>query len=558
MHTYVSSLFQKVAPLSSAERYARPFWDYLQMPLQPLHNDLESQTYENFEQCPVKYEKYEEAISKCLRDRRAMVESEVALSGKSPRPVVVMVVGAGRGPLVQRTLQALESSGMSAPHTHRIIAIEKNRNAVLTLRHRIQQDPHPGWRHVQLLAGDTRVARPSLLADVLVSELLGSFGDNELSPECLDGAQRFLRADGVSIPQRYTSTIEPISNVKVWNDVRSWKQQKSFETPYVCALHSVYRVAAEPPAACFDFCHPNPQLSADGYSQRFSSVVAHANRIANSREETTRGESKRTENESNGRASSSLERGDQGVRTLAADAAVHADTTGVRDTNCCTASQGGGCLSESSKEEKTACSSGGVCSTSKSSLRNGSDSESNLERKRACTLASQMSALSTRFGSSPLAEAAEAVGLDSSLAEALLTSVPWPSPPAPSASASSARNLVMIGAVPSSHNERYGSFDFTCRSDALVHGFAGYFHCVLYDNVTISIDPTRDFDAGMFSWFPIYFPLREPMLVSHNQTLTLKLWRKTDIHKVWYEWAVASAKPSYLHNPNGRSYCITK
>eukprot|EP00920_Eleutheroschizon_duboscqi_P000871 GHVT01002174.1.p1 GENE.GHVT01002174.1~~GHVT01002174.1.p1 ORF type:complete len:534 (+),score=91.83 GHVT01002174.1:787-2388(+) len=37
MHTYVSSLFQKVAPLSSAERYARPFWDYLQMPLQPLH-----------------------------------------------------------------------------------------------------------------------------------------------------------------------------------------------------------------------------------------------------------------------------------------------------------------------------------------------------------------------------------------------------------------------------------------------------------------------------------------------------------------------------------------
>ncbi|RWW21168.1 hypothetical protein GW17_00014695 [Ensete ventricosum] len=34
----------------------------------------------------------------------------------------------------------------------------------------------------------------------LVSELLGSFGDNELSPECLDGAQRFLKADGISIP----------------------------------------------------------------------------------------------------------------------------------------------------------------------------------------------------------------------------------------------------------------------------------------------------------------------------------------------------------------------
>lgn len=33
-----------------------------------------------------------------------------------------------------------------------------------------------------------------------VSELLGSFGDNELSPECLDGAQRFLKPDGISIP----------------------------------------------------------------------------------------------------------------------------------------------------------------------------------------------------------------------------------------------------------------------------------------------------------------------------------------------------------------------
>lgn len=36
-----------------------------------------------------------------------------------------------------------------------------------------------------------------------MSELLGSFGDNELSPECLDGAQRFLKPDGISIPSSY-------------------------------------------------------------------------------------------------------------------------------------------------------------------------------------------------------------------------------------------------------------------------------------------------------------------------------------------------------------------
>ena len=35
---------------------------------------------------------------------------------------------------------------------------------------------------------------PPEKADILVSELLGSFGDNELSPECLDGAQKFLKS----------------------------------------------------------------------------------------------------------------------------------------------------------------------------------------------------------------------------------------------------------------------------------------------------------------------------------------------------------------------------
>ena len=36
-------------------------------------------------------------------------------------------------------------------------------------------------------------------ADILVSELLGSFGDNELSPECLDGAQKFLKGEHIHL-----------------------------------------------------------------------------------------------------------------------------------------------------------------------------------------------------------------------------------------------------------------------------------------------------------------------------------------------------------------------
>lgn len=46
---------------------------------------------------------------------------------------------------------------------------------------------------VEVVSCDMRLWVAPEKADILVSELLGSFGDNELSPECLDGAQRFLK-----------------------------------------------------------------------------------------------------------------------------------------------------------------------------------------------------------------------------------------------------------------------------------------------------------------------------------------------------------------------------
>jgi hypothetical protein len=46
---------------------------------------------------------------------------------------------------------------------------------------------------VTVVSCDMREWNSPEKADILVSELLGSFGDNELSPECLDGAQKFLK-----------------------------------------------------------------------------------------------------------------------------------------------------------------------------------------------------------------------------------------------------------------------------------------------------------------------------------------------------------------------------
>ena len=56
--------------------------------------------------------------------------------------------------------------------------------------------PHPCLTNQISHVHRSRVLVRNTQADILVSELLGSFGDNELSPECLDGAQKFLKGTG--------------------------------------------------------------------------------------------------------------------------------------------------------------------------------------------------------------------------------------------------------------------------------------------------------------------------------------------------------------------------
>lgn len=97
--------------------------ELFQVPLQPLADNLESQTYEVFERDPVKYVNYEKAVYLALLDLQK-------LPGKEKETFCVMVVGAGRGPLVRATLNASESSGVPVF----VYALDKNPNAVVTLR----------------------------------------------------------------------------------------------------------------------------------------------------------------------------------------------------------------------------------------------------------------------------------------------------------------------------------------------------------------------------------------------------------------------------------------
>lgn len=137
-------------------------------------------------------------------------------SNDSMYRIEILVVGAGRGPLVQACLDAVcnvneanrpkyEGGSRIPMVVCNVIAMEKNPSAVVYLNSRKGVDPL--WTCVDVVECDMRYAQSALKgfeADLVVSELLGSFGDNELSPECLDGLQRcgLMKKNCVSIPQR--------------------------------------------------------------------------------------------------------------------------------------------------------------------------------------------------------------------------------------------------------------------------------------------------------------------------------------------------------------------
>lgn len=284
--SYMRNLQQRQPARSAIERFGTGYQDYLQAPLQPLTVNLESITYEVFEKDPIKYDWYERAIAKALSD---WADQKKPTSNPDGR-VVVAVVGAGRGPLVTRALRASAEMNVAID----MWAVEKNPNAfVLLQRHNettwggkvtlVQSDmrawkgpqvlkkvstepPAPvgqslGLENSSLLSGEQATVPPvtppiqeytNTHVDIVISELLGSFGDNELSPECLDGITPLINpVHGISIPESYTAHLTPISAPKLHADVMngSVTNPAAPETPYVVMLHAIDFLSTNHPPA---------------------------------------------------------------------------------------------------------------------------------------------------------------------------------------------------------------------------------------------------------------------------------------------------------------------
>ncbi|CDJ36075.1 protein arginine n-methyltransferase, putative [Eimeria mitis] len=214
--------------------------------------------------------------------------------------IIIYVVGAGRGPLVQAALDALRLLNIP-PCFFFVAAIEKNPQALFALRDRQINDACKAWRYVAVIPGDIRApstaaaaaaaavagaaadgggcggdavgkgtprsaaaaagaaAAGSVRCDIMVSELLGSFGDNELSPECIDRAQHLLlKEEGVSIPAAYLSSLEPVSCPLLHAAAAAaYATPQQLDGMFVVNPHGVLRPSVEGPKTCFCYHHPN-------------------------------------------------------------------------------------------------------------------------------------------------------------------------------------------------------------------------------------------------------------------------------------------------------------
>lgn len=278
---YLRYVERQQPPYSAMETYAlRSFQDWLQAPLQPLADNLESATYEVFEGDPVKYNQYELAIA------NAMIEWKELKKPTSQSPdnsdLIVAVAGAGRGPLVTRVLKAAQSTGTAI----RLWALEKNQNAYVYLLRQnknvwnnqvtVVKTDMRGWEGPRV-KGTDRISK----VDILVSELLGSFGDNELSPECLDGIQRQIaRPHGISIPHSYTAHLSPISHPRIFTDLstRTSSSSNPFETPWVTRLFQLDFAAQKVPShgrfqQAWEFVHPVEIARADQFAEKHGNAV---------------------------------------------------------------------------------------------------------------------------------------------------------------------------------------------------------------------------------------------------------------------------------------------
>lgn len=230
----------------SKERLTSP--DSLQTPLAPVSTNLDNNTYKVFEQDRAKYDAYQEAITKALSDlislkafkHLAVDQSQLTQSSGTNewefghKKLKILVIGPGRGPLLGRLFNTIDTLHLNRNFIS-VVAVEKNPNVMIYLNERNREQ----WDNaVSIYNCDIRSWHPQCHYEsnfnLVISELLGSFGCNELAPECLDAVSNLCDPETcISIPTEFTSYIAPAISPIMYSKVCRKTDPGRFDKPYL-------------------------------------------------------------------------------------------------------------------------------------------------------------------------------------------------------------------------------------------------------------------------------------------------------------------------------------
>lgn len=180
------------------------------------------------------------------------------------KKVTIAIIGAGRGGLLLAAARAL--SKITNIVLDKIVLLEKNSNCKFSLKEVINKNAECKDVRAKTIAifKDARCVSleefGGVKADLVISEMIGSFGCNDLSPDTIlrlagyklytnsDNNFRLVKEQTEYIPQKIKSFVEPIGGQPLVNQI------SEPNVPLLCTPRN-FHFSQEDSQECFVFDH---------------------------------------------------------------------------------------------------------------------------------------------------------------------------------------------------------------------------------------------------------------------------------------------------------------